>query len=81
MEVGFLVYSTTFQTTFYGRFVNCVPTLFSSALFLEQIQLEDAKGAKALTPKYTGTILILSIPEAVIDLDTPEDYEQLLYIL
>ncbi|MCL6751257.1 hypothetical protein KBT16_09850 [Nostoc sp. CCCryo 231-06] len=39
------------------------------------------EGAKALTPKYTVTALLLSIPEAAIDLDRPDYYEQLLYIL
>ncbi|MEH1939223.1 MAG: nucleotidyltransferase family protein [Nostoc sp.] len=55
-----------------------VPALFSNALFPELMQLEGAKGAKALIQKYTDTRLLVAIPEAAIDIDTPDDYEQLL---
>lgn len=55
-----------------------VPALFSNALFPELMQLEGDKGAKALIQKYIDTALILLIPEAAIDIDTPDDYNQLL---
>ncbi|MEG4984775.1 nucleotidyltransferase family protein [Microcoleus sp. BR0-C5] len=55
-----------------------VPALFSNALFPELMQLEGDKGAKALIKKYIDTGLILLIPEAAIDIDTPDDYKQLL---
>ena len=55
-----------------------VPALFSKALFPELMQLEGDKGAKALIQKYIDTGLILLIPEAAIDIDTPDDYKQLL---
>ena len=55
-----------------------VPALFSNALFPELMQLEGDKGAKALIQKYIDTGLILLIPEAGIDIDTPDDYKQLL---
>jgi len=55
-----------------------VPALFSNALFPELMQLEGDKGAKALIQKYIDTGLILLIPEAAIDIDTPDDYKQLL---
>jgi hypothetical protein len=42
------------------------------------MHLEDAKGAKDLIPKYTDTVLILSILKSAIELDTTEDYNQLL---
>lgn len=45
------------------------------------MQIEGAKGAKALNRKYTDIILIILIPKAAIYLHTPDDYEQLLYIL
>ncbi|MEH2299430.1 MAG: hypothetical protein V7K88_10450 [Nostoc sp.] len=35
---------------------------YLAAPFLELMQLEDAKGAKALIPKHTDTVLILPIP-------------------
>jgi molybdenum cofactor cytidylyltransferase len=55
-----------------------VPALFSNALFPELMQLEGDRGAKALIQKYIETGLILLIPEAAIDIDTPDDYKQLL---
>jgi len=55
-----------------------VPALFSNALFPELMQLEGDQGAKALIQKYIDTGLILLIPEAAIDIDTPDDYKQLL---
>ena len=55
-----------------------VPALFSNALFPELMQLEGDKGAKALIQKYIDRGLILLIPEAAIDIDTPDDYKQLL---
>lgn len=55
-----------------------VPALFSNALFPELMQLEGDKGAKALIQKYIDTGLILLTPEAAIDIDTPDDYKQLL---
>lgn len=55
-----------------------VPALFSNALFPELMQLEGDKGAKALIQKYIDTGVILQIPEAAIDIDTPDDYKQLL---
>lgn len=55
-----------------------VPALFSKTLFPELMQLEGDKGAKALIQKYIDTGLILLIPEAAIDIDTPDDYKQLL---
>jgi molybdenum cofactor cytidylyltransferase len=55
-----------------------VPALFSNALFPELMQLEGDKGAKALIQKYIDRGLTLLIPEAAIDIDTPDDYKQLL---
>jgi len=55
-----------------------VPALFSKALFPELMQLEGDKGAKALIQKYIDRGLSLLIPEAAIDIDTPDDYKQLL---
>jgi len=55
-----------------------VPALFSKALFPELMHLEGDKGAKALIQQYIDTGLILLMPEAAIDIDTPDDYKQLL---
>ncbi|MEH2280584.1 MAG: hypothetical protein V7K90_04450 [Nostoc sp.] len=45
------------------------------------MQLEGAKGVKALIPKYTDAVLIFPILEAATDIDTVEDSGQLLHIL
>ena len=54
-----------------------VPALFSNILFSELINLEGDKGAKALMGKYRDEVLTIEIPEAAIDIDTPDDYEKL----
>ena len=55
-----------------------VPALFNRALFAELMQLEGDRGAKALMRKYQDEVLAIDIPEAAIDIDTPDDYEKLL---
>ncbi|AFY57952.1 putative MobA-like protein [Rivularia sp. PCC 7116] len=55
-----------------------VPALFHQNLFVELMQLEGDKGAKALMRKYQDEVLAIEIPEAAIDIDTPDDYEKLL---
>jgi molybdenum cofactor cytidylyltransferase len=57
-----------------------VPALFDCALFGELMQLEGDRGAKALMRKYRDEVLAIKIPEAGIDIDTPDDYEKLLSI-
>ena len=53
-----------------------VPALFSSRLFPELINLQRDEGAKKLIKKYRENIILLSNPEAGIDIDTIEDYEK-----
>lgn len=53
-----------------------VPAIFGTALFGELLRLSGEKGAKALFEQYEGTIFPL--PEAALDIDTPEDWENLL---
>ncbi|MBV6625846.1 MAG: nucleotidyltransferase family protein [Rivularia sp. (in: Bacteria)] len=55
-----------------------VPALFNCALFPELMQLKGDKGAKALMREYQDELLTIEIPEAAIDIDTPDDYEKLL---
>lgn len=55
-----------------------VPALFDRALFQKLMLLEGDKGAKALMRKYQDEVLAIEIPEAAIDIDTPDDYEKLL---
>ena len=53
-----------------------VPALFDCVLFPELIQLECDRGAKALMRKYQDEVFSIAIPEAAIDIDTPQDYQQ-----
>jgi len=48
------------------------PALFSHTLFPELLQLAGAEGAKSLFARFAGTMYPL--PEAAIDLDTPEEW-------
>jgi len=53
-----------------------VPALFSSQLFPELINLKQFEGAKKLIKKYLENTILISTPEASIDIDTIEDYEK-----
>jgi len=53
-----------------------VPALFSRTLFSELITLREAEGAKQIIMKHIDQVLSVPFPEGVIDIDTPEDYEQ-----
>lgn len=55
-----------------------VPALFDCSLFNELSGLEGKGGAKQLLRSYTNPQHNLTVPEAAIDLDTPNDYQQLL---
>lgn len=51
-----------------------VPALIDSALFHEIMSLHDGSGAKQILIKYREQSRLIPIPEAAIDIDTPEDY-------
>lgn len=54
-----------------------VPALFSHPLFPDLLKLSPNEGAKHLIDQYRDRIDSISFPEGAIDLDTPEDYQQL----
>lgn len=54
-----------------------VPALFSRRFFPELLNLKAAAGAKQVLNKYSDEVFPLSFAGAV-DIDTPEEYEQLL---
>ncbi|MDJ0676793.1 MAG: nucleotidyltransferase family protein [Calothrix sp. MO_167.B42] len=55
-----------------------VPALFDHTLFSELINLEGDRGAKALIRKHTtNNLTSISVPEAAIDIDTPDDYKNI----
>lgn len=51
--------------------------LFDRALFEELLSLEGDAGAKQVIKKHTDRVFKISVPEGVIDIDTPADYKQL----
>lgn len=55
-----------------------VPALFDRALMPELLDLKHQGGAKQLLQKYSDRAFDLNLPEAAIDIDTPEDYQKLL---
>jgi len=55
-----------------------VPALFHHALFAQLTTLNGAAGAKQIIKNYAQEVLAIPFPQGLIDLDTPEDYEQLL---
>jgi|SRR4028119_2472151 molybdenum cofactor cytidylyltransferase len=54
-----------------------VPVLFSRPLFSKLMDLKNTEGAKQLIKKHIHEVCSVPFPEGAIDIDTPEDYEQL----
>ena len=54
-----------------------VPALFSGTLFSELMTLKSTEGAKHLIKKHIHEVFSVPFPEGSIDIDTPNDYEQL----
>ncbi len=54
-----------------------VPVLFDKSFFRELLQLQGQNGAKKLLLQYPNEVATVPFPEAAVDIDTPEDYEQL----
>jgi molybdenum cofactor cytidylyltransferase len=54
-----------------------VPALFNRTLFSELMSLKSSEGAKKLIKKHSDRVFSIPFPDGAIDIDTPEDYEQL----
>lgn len=54
-----------------------VPALFSRQFFSELAELNESIGAKHLIKKYRDRVLAFPFPQGKIDIDTPQEYEQL----
>ena len=54
-----------------------VPALFSRTLFSELMTLKSTEGAKQVIRKHIHEVYSVPFPEGAIDIDTPNDYEQL----
>ena len=55
-----------------------IPVLFSSSFFSELIELKGDKGAKKIINKYPELVKKIDFTQGKIDLDTVEDYQQLI---
>lgn len=55
-----------------------VPALFSKQLFGALLSLKGQEGARKLIMAHPTEIKLLPFPEAALDIDTPEDYQNLL---
>lgn len=55
-----------------------VPAIFRKVLFPELLKLHGQKGAKPVIEKYKGQLISVPFPQGHIDLDTPEDWQELL---
>ncbi len=54
-----------------------VPVLFSQQFFSELANLGETGGAKKLIHKYCDRVFPLPFPLGAVDIDTPQDYQQL----
>ncbi len=61
----------------YGGAVG-VPAFFSADCFSRLCSLSDAEGAKSLIREYAPRTEVIDVPEAALDIDTPEDYARLI---
>lgn len=55
-----------------------VPALFSDRLFSELITLKNGEGAKKIIKKHSQEVFSISFPEGAMDIDTPQEYAELL---
>lgn len=55
-----------------------VPVLFSSKYFSELTNLTQDMGARKLIKSYKNDVFSIPFPLGAIDIDTPQDYQQLL---
>jgi CTP:molybdopterin cytidylyltransferase MocA len=55
-----------------------VPALYDHILFPQLIALSGDQGARGFLRTTTTPILLLPLPEAAVDLDTPEQYSSFL---
>ena len=54
-----------------------VPALFHKSLFSEIMELPDDQGAKKIFQQHTNDMLTIDFPGGAVDLDTPDDYKNL----
>ena len=57
-----------------------VPALFSCSFFSKLIALDGSEGARHLIQRYCSETAYVLFPQGQIDIDTPNDYEQLQWV-
>ncbi|MBU7584482.1 MAG: nucleotidyltransferase family protein, partial [Nostoc sp. TH1S01] len=74
------VHKTNHQLIVASEYANTmgVPALFHRALFAKLTTLSGKVGAKQIIKNYAQEVLAIPFPQGLIDLDTPQDYEQLM---
>ncbi|WP_242042241.1 MULTISPECIES: nucleotidyltransferase family protein [Cyanophyceae] len=55
-----------------------VPALFNYNIFSELVSLQSTTGAKQIIYNHISDVIGIPFPQGLVDLDTPEDYQQLL---
>ena len=57
-----------------------VPAIFDHSYFDALAKLNEDRGAKSILKEYSEQVCTVSLPNKLLDIDTPEGYEQLLKI-
>ncbi len=57
--------------------IRGVPALFGREVFADFKELSGDKGAKIAIEKWRARLSTIDLPEAALDIDTPEDYSKL----
>ncbi len=57
-----------------------VPAIFSRELFGKLCEIKGDKGARDIIENHSETVETIDVPEAALDIDTPEDFQKLLSI-
>jgi xanthine dehydrogenase YagT iron-sulfur-binding subunit len=70
-QSGALIVASAYQDTLGA------PALFSREMFSELATLTGDQGARRVIQKHAERVAVVPLPEAALDLDTPQDYETL----
>jgi molybdenum cofactor cytidylyltransferase len=54
------------------------PVLFNKIYFADLLALQGQEGAKKILQEYTDDLALVPFPLGALDIDTAEDYQQLL---
>jgi len=72
-------YRLTFKAIIASEYADTlgVPALFHHTFFSKLANLKQGKGAKQIIKKYINQVTSIPFLQGKIDIDTPDDYEQL----